>query len=367
MLGNMIMPTCLLPKNLRTRLFMILAIVLLAGTSGCQTGKFRAGRLPPELQAPPIRGAQRLDLGRLSRSSFRSDVVHPGDLLKVTVVTGLETEEPHSWNLRVAADGAANVPLVGPVPVAGLLLSEADQAIHRASIERGIYVNPQVSVELESRHVNRVTVMGAVNEPNVYEIPVAGSDVVAALAAAGGLTEEADTILEIRHPPAPINRGGVQQASFRDGQNAAPAGRSVTIDLAEAVRGAPSDLHVEDGSVVVVPKRAPRTIAVTGLVKTANQFELAPDQEVRLLDALAMANGRTLEVVDKVQIIRQNPSGGPPVVIAASVRQAKRNGRANIRLAPGDVVSVEETPLTFTIELIRSFVRFGFSGGIPGF
>jgi hypothetical protein len=35
-------------------------------------------------------------------------------------------------------------------------------------------------------------------------------------------------------------------------------------------------------------------------------------------------------------------------------------------LAPGDVVSVEETPLTFTVGTIQSFVRFGFSSAIPG-
>jgi polysaccharide biosynthesis/export protein len=55
-----------------------------------------------------------------------------------------------------------------------------------------------------------------------------------------------------------------------------------------------------------------------------------------------------------------------PVVIECSIRAAKRGGNANLVLAPGDVVSVEETPLTFTVGTIQNFVRFGFSSAIPG-
>ena len=48
------------------------------------------------------------------------------------------------------------------------------------------------------------------------------------------------------------------------------------------------------------------------------------------------------------------------------MREAKRGGAANLLLAPGDVVSVEETPLTFTVSTIQNFIRFGFSAAIPG-
>ena len=43
-----------------------------------------------------------------------------------------------------------------------------------------------------------------------------------------------------------------------------------------------------------------------------------------------------------------------------------RGGSENIRLAAGDVVSVEETPTTFVVGTIREFVGFGFSAAIPG-
>jgi polysaccharide export outer membrane protein len=91
------------------------------------------------------------------------------------------------------------------------------------------------------------------------------------------------------------------------------------------------------------------------------------DQEMYLLDAIAKANGRTLEIADKVRVIRNVPNKAEPVVVEASIREAKRDAAANIRLAPGDVVSVEETPTTLVVGTIRDFVRFGFSAAVPGF
>jgi hypothetical protein len=66
-------------------------------------------------------------------------------------------------------------------------------------------------------------------------------------------------------------------------------------------------------------------------------------------------------------VIRQIPNRAEPVVIEASIREAKQDGPANIRLAAGDVVSVEETAVTFLVGTVREFVRFGFTSAIPGF
>ena len=72
-----------------------------------------------------------------------------------------------------------------------------------------------------------------------------------------------------------------------------------------------------------------------------------------------------MSIADKVHVIRMLPGQSDPSMIIASVRQAK-NGSENIRLAAGDVVSVEETPTTFVVGTIREFVGFGFSAAIPG-
>jgi polysaccharide export outer membrane protein len=310
-----------------------------------------------------------VDLSRIASSASNSEVLHSGDVVEVTIATGLEKDEPVSWKLRVADEGTLNVPLVGPVLVGGLQLTTAEQVIHDESIRRGKFVNPNVSVLLVTPRTNRVIVVGAVLKPGTYGIPAGNSNLLAAIVAAEGLTEEASTIVEVRHPSDPgllnTDLDVMRPASFT-AVAAVEGTRNHTIDLAAGVDN-PSDVHVEDGTTVMVRPREKQYIFVNGLVRKPDRYELPEGQDLRLLDALALAGGRTLELADKVQVIRQLDETSKPVVIRASVSEAKMDGAANIRLAPGDLVSVDETPLTFVVGTVREFVRFGFTSAIPGF
>lgn len=330
--------------------------------SGCRSGVYDAGKLPPELSVPPVDSTRKVDLTRLAQSAVQSDLIYPGDVIEVTVATGLEEKSPISWPLRVSEQGDVDIPLIGVVRVAGLLLPDAEQAIRTESIARRVYRDPHVSVLLTSRKTIRVTVVGAVNNPGVKELPAANADLLSALLAAGNLTEKASTIVEIRKVPD----FSTQLAGYGGRRTTLAQDSNVRVDLIAASQGAAPDYRIEDGSVIMVREREPKTIQVIGLVNKPDQFEIEPDQEVRLLDAIALANGRTLQIADKVNVIRQLDTMKEPVVIQASVREAKRGSSANIRLAPGDIVSVEETPLTFTVGTIQSFVRFGFSSAVPG-
>ena len=141
-------------------------------------------------------------MSTIARQSATTDLVYPGDVLEITVATGIEEQTPQNWPLRVADDGQINLPLVGPVRVAGLTLTEAEQEIRRLSVQREIYREPHVVVLMKQRRMIRVRVVGAVESPGVYDVPAAGSDLLAALVAAGGLSEKAGTWVEIRHPNA---------------------------------------------------------------------------------------------------------------------------------------------------------------------
>jgi polysaccharide biosynthesis/export protein len=326
---------------------------MVACAAGCQSARtYRAAHLPPQYAAPEPRSAQRLDLSRLASSAARSDSVQTGDVLEISVATGLAEEKPLGHPVRVADNGVAEIPLVGPVQLAGLSMTDAEQVIFRESVQRGIYRTPSVAVSLKKRRAHTVTVMGEVVEPGLKELPAGNSDLLTALAAGGGLTKEAGTVLEIRYP-----------AMYADQQWLPP--RFLQVDLAQATAQG-GDFRLPDGTTVMVPKRPREMVHVLGLVHKPGGFELPIDQELRLLDALALAGGRTLELADEVTIIRQLPTEREPVIIEASVREAKRQGQANIRLAAGDVVSVEETPLTFALDTVRNFIRFGFTSAIPG-
>jgi polysaccharide export outer membrane protein len=347
-----------------------LLFCLLACLCGCQQGVFTPSSLPAMYQAPPPHSVNKVDLASLSNHDQRTDIIYRGDVLEVMIATGMEEETPSTWMVRVDSQDMARLPLVGGVQIGGRGLTAAEHAIRQACIERGIYRHPVVAIRLKQRQFNQVTVMGEVNEPGVYELPRRSSDLVAALAAAEGITEDADTIVEIRRPPPLTAHGGGSagrpvhgQVSFETSAAHEKRPPPERVDLETAAESGVQQ-YLEDGAVVVVRKRPVHTIHVMGLVNEPDQFELPPDQDIRLLDALAMAGDRTLGVADKVRVIRQVPGRAEPVVISLSVRNAKRKQADNLRLAPGDLVSVEETPTTFVLEAMRSFIRFGFSSRV---
>lgn len=357
-------------------------LLVLIALTGCGRGVvYHPSTLPQEFIAPPVAAQNRIDLSRLAQAIGDSEVLYAGDVVGITVATGLETERPLEWKGRIAEDGSVNIPLVGLVPIAGLKLPFAEQIIKDTSIQRGLYVNPNVTLAIVARRSNTVTVVGEVSKPGSYQVPVTNSTVLAAITAAEGLTKDADNIIEVRQAstgpggfemanggaPAGLGPDG-QLVSFRPGQaNGVMQPRATRIDLRQSSRLDPTMLQVGDGATVMVMKKPKRFVHVIGLVRKPDQIEIPDDQDLRLLDAIAKANGRTLEVADKVRVIRSVPGRSEPVVIEASIREAKQEASSNMMLTAGDVVSVEETPLTLVVGTIRDFVRFGFTSTVPGF
>ena len=161
-------------------------LIVMAMMIGCRSGNFRARNLPPEFRAAASHSKTDLKLARFSTPGTGTSLLAPGDLLEVTVATGREDEKLSPMVLRIANDGTVAVPLVGPVPVAGMEAFDASQSIASTAIQRGIYLQPLVTVDIKTKAVNRITVLGAVEDPGVHDLPRGSCDVVTALAAAGG-------------------------------------------------------------------------------------------------------------------------------------------------------------------------------------
>ncbi len=344
------------------RLFLMCCLLL--PLAGCRRGViYTPDRLPTQYVAAPLQSPHRLNLSQMVRVTANSEQIYPGDLLSVAILTGMETDEqPEPPRLRVDESGQVSVPLVGMVPIAGLSLEAAERRICEESVRRGIYRAPNVTLALEQRRTRRVTVVGAVNEPGVIRLPSAESDLFAALVAAGGLADDASTFVEISRPVhSPTN------ASFASFPTPDPASSQLQSDRIDLLKlNDARDLQLDDGAVVMVVKQPRRSVQVMGLVQQPAELDMPADRDMRLLDAIAQAGGLTIQVANKVRVIRQVPGQPEPVVIQTSIRDAKLRGGANILLAAGDVVTVEETPTTFTVEMLRSFIRFGFTSSIPG-
>jgi polysaccharide export outer membrane protein len=92
--------------------------------------------------------------------------------------------------VRLNADGAVSLPLLGSVNLAGLTLNQAAARLTEL-YGKDYLVNPKVNVILIGYAKRRFAVLGQVNRPGSYEMPEGspgGIDVLEAIAIAGGYT-----------------------------------------------------------------------------------------------------------------------------------------------------------------------------------
>jgi polysaccharide export outer membrane protein len=328
--------------------------------------------------APVARDLEAINLAQLASTSVRSDLIDRGDLLEVTVMTDYDKEPPEPAMVRVDESGRIGIPPIGDVLVAGLSPENAQGAIIRAAIQHEIFYAPRVTVKVEEKQVNRVTVIGPVAEPGNYEIPRANCSLVSAIMEAGGLTEEAGAEVRIRRPaqlgslsagfPGDAVRaaeaGGVSLASYETAGGGGP--ETILVDLIDATENH-RGYYLNDGDIVEVGRQAVRLIRVSGLVNKPAEYEIPPGKDIYVLDALSMAGGRTLEIADRVMVIRRVAGQEEPVRVPVSVYEAKRNGKANLRLAANDLVTVEETPATMALSTLKTFFRVSVGGSLASF
>lgn len=360
---------------------MLTAMATGCASSGVPRGAhYTADKLPIALAAAPRDNAQTVDLSRLSSGTGENERIDKGDVLEVTIAAGLNEKDIVPLAVRVRDDGKADIPVVGLVDVGGFEMEAAEAAITKTCIEKQLYRAPHVTVTMKKQRVNRVMVIGAVNSPGIKEIPRRNSDLLAALTMAGGLSKDAGTVVEIRNPkhgnggsprdqrPPPIagsSTDGVNAVGFTVPTEPASARtESLRVDLVTATKAGTGGYAIEDGGVVNVEKRDPEPIHVLGLVKNPNRYEFPIGQDLRVLEALSVAGGMSNPVANKIYVIRKKPGSNETAIIQMNMSDAKQNDKYNLRLAPGDVVSVEQTPGTVIIDALK-FMSFGFGASLP--
>jgi polysaccharide export outer membrane protein len=353
--------------NYAPRIVVLLAVA--TASIGCSS-VYRPKDLPSELQAPPPTDANNVDLTRLSTTAVASDRIQAGDVLEITIISGYSERQPLRTPVRVDDRGIVSVPFIGAVSVAGFDLGGAEQAIRTEAITRGLYRNPHVSVVLDKKKTNRVTVLGpGVEKPGTFELPSGNTDLLSALVAAGGLTERANTHIEVRSPGRHATKLVQRENPQYPGQlvnyeePVFEPPKSARINLAAASQSG-QGTPLTDGDVVMVGRRELKPIHVLGLVNKPGQYELPPDKDTHVLDAIALAGGLDSPLANKIYIIRRLPGQEEAAVIKVNMSQAKFNGKENLALAAGDVVSVEQTVLTAGLDAFQKFVRIAVGGSV---
>jgi polysaccharide export outer membrane protein len=243
------------------------------------------------------------------------------DLLEISVF-----EVPDlNRTVRISETGTISLPLLGEIHAAGLTPRELELTI-RDHLGKGYVKDPHVSVFVQEHGSKKVSVLGAVGKPGVYEM-LGPRTLLQILAEAGGLTDNAGgDLFVIRASPG----GGYERYP-------------VAIDSLMTSRDPSLNLAIEPGDVVSVPPDRILEIYVDGAVRSPGRIEQPASREITLMQAIAKAGGATDRAnLKKVQILRKG-SGGTQTSILVNLRRVRAGDDPDPELKDGDVVVVAET------------------------
>lgn len=253
-------------------------------------------------------------------ASHKEYLIGADDLLQISVFQLPEL----NTTVRVSGDGYITLPLLGKVKAGGLTVSQLEERI-RYLLSRGYVNNPQVTVFVKEYHSARVSIIGAVKNPGVYEL-IGRRTLLELIAAAGGLTDDAGkTLILIRPSPS----GGLK----------------VKVNLKRLIdEGDPSLNYVlSPGDIISIPPDEIIHIYVSGAVNSPGEITFRRSDEPTVLQAIAKAGGLTDKAAKtRIKIIRTTKKG-ERITIKVNLKDIIKGKKKDIPLLPNDVIIVPES------------------------
>ena len=284
------------PSDVIPSILLVLSLGVLLGGVGCAAVQQSPQTLPmPPEPVPPSAALTGLNNSlaamALPAPAAAADYrLGPEDLLEITLFNVPPTEvgvTPRVTEKRVSEQGLITLALLGDIPVAGLTPSTLEQTL--AERYATYLRNPEVGVVVKEYRSQRVSIIGAVRSPGVFQLtgPISLIDL---LAMAGGINENA----------------GRQVHLYRQG----PDDRELRVlDLYALLRNPSSapaemaELTIQPGDIINVPEAG--MFFVDGAVKKPGSFPL--NRPYTLTQALGVAGGVDFELAktSDVSIIRR--------------------------------------------------------------
>ncbi len=277
-----------------------------------------------------------------------------GDLIEIRVS---DLPELSDIKTRITPAGTILLPLLGQLQIEGLTAEELHELL-KTKLGEKYLKNPQVSVSVVEMKSHRISVMGAVHKPGVYEM-TNQLRLVDALGLAGGLRDDASpTIYLIRSPRKMLAKKTLSQeqdAIHKENETTENNGSNgmvkkalpvinpikpfiVEIDLNELIDGKTdrTNLVLFPGDVIQVPPAG--SVYVGGEVKTPKGVALK-GATITAYQAIIEAGGPNDKAdMSKVKIYRKLPNGQKKVTLIDLSR--KKRDYNDFPLQKGDVVVV---------------------------
>ena len=245
-----------------------------------------APAVPPAAPAP-----QATQPAEPTQASY---VVGPQDVL---IITSYDQPEL-TGKFTVETDGTFTYPLIGRVRVNGITLRDVETLLKATLVEKGFFVDPQLSVAIELYRSQKIYVVGEVRTPGAY--PLSGDmRLVEALALAGSTTPTASGEAVIVHA---ANEAIVVDAIRLPSSDTDP-NAVIRVDLRELENGdLKQNVPLRSGDTIFVLRA--ESVYVFGQVKSPGAYPLR-QKDTTVLQALSLAGGVTDRgSVGRIQIIR---------------------------------------------------------------
>lgn len=223
-------------------------------------------------------------------------IVGPQDVL---VITSYDQPEL-TGKFTVEIDGTFSYPLIGRLRVGGITLRDVEEVLKKELIAKGFFIDPQVTVAIETYRSQKIYVVGEVRTPGAY--PLSGDmRLVEALALAGSTTPTASGEAVIVHAS---NEGAViEPAPLPTSTGADNPDQVVRVDLRELENGdLAQNVRLRSGDTIFVLRA--ESVYVFGQVRNPGAYPLR-QRNTTVLQALSLAGGITDRgATGRIQIVR---------------------------------------------------------------
>jgi polysaccharide export outer membrane protein len=260
-----------------------------------------------------------------------------GDLIDVQVFNTPEL----SSKLRVSQDGLITLPDTGDIKVAGLTARGAGAQIEKSLRDSQVMLDPHVTVLVTEYSTQGISVLGEVRKPGTYLL-LGRHSLYDALSAAGGVTQQLGSSIQITHQSDPGHPETI------------PVNSPNYSDLQRLT-------EVEAGDVVVVARA--ETIYVVGDVAHPGEYFIQNGQKLSVLNAIALAQGLNPTArASKASIVRKTANGAETIPVNLN-RIAQVNGE-NLILRPADVLVVPRSGAKAFLSLALPGVTGAVAGSV---
>ncbi|MBP1712201.1 MAG: putative Polysaccharide export protein [Deltaproteobacteria bacterium] len=292
-------------------------------------------------------------MGSSPKPSDRDYKIGPEDLLEISVFE----DEKLNKTVRVSSQGNISLPLLGVLRVKGLTANELEREIRDLLAEKYLH-DPHVGVFIKEYRNQRISVIGMVEKPGVYDV-TGQKMVLDMLTLAGGLKEDAGPLLFLIRSSL-LQEGGPGRQEESSGQ----APQTLVIRLEELlIRGdLATNVAVIHGDVINIPPSG--KVFVGGAVVKPGGFSLK-GKKLTVSQAITLAEGLKPESSgSEARIYRYSGIASEKEAIPIDVLAIQDGLAEDPYLEENDILIVPQSPVKYFLiglrDSLKGFFSFGF-------